>query len=155
MTHAEQSTVIAHVLELLSENGLDAMAGAMSTLLNFSMEQERADFLGASPYERSETRRGRANGFKPKSVSSRLGKLDLKIPQVRDTETGERFYPQALEKGERSERALKLAIAEMWVKGVSTRKVKAITEQLCGTEISSMQSNIRSVISCRPSSFLS
>ena len=139
MTHTDQSTVIAHVLELLSENGLEAMAGAMSTLLNHSMEQERADFLRANRYERSETRRGRANGFKPKSVSTRLGKLKLRIPQVRDTESGDRFYPQALEKGERSERALKLAVAEMWVQGVSTRKVKAITEQLCGTEISSMQ----------------
>ncbi len=139
MAYNEQSTVISHVLELLSENGLEAMAGAMSTLLNFSMEQERTAFLGADRYERSDDRRGRANGFKPKTVTSRLGRLPLRIPQVRETRNGEQFYPQSLEKGERSERALKLAVAEMWVKGVSTRKVKAITEQLCGTEISSMQ----------------
>jgi len=62
-----------------------------------------------------------------------LGKLELSVPQVRDGS----FYPQSLEKGLRSERALKLAVAEMYVQGVATRKVKAITEQLCGFEISS------------------
>ena len=61
--------------------------------------------------------------------------MELKIPQVR----GLSFYPQSLEKGCRSEKALKLAIAEMYVMGVSTRKVTQITEQLCGTEISATQ----------------
>ncbi len=66
---------------------------------------------------------------------TRLGKLDLQVPQTRDTD----FYPNALEKGIRSERALKLAIAEMYVQGVSTRKMASITEELIGTEVSSMQ----------------
>ena len=65
------------------------------------------------PYQRSESRRGYANGFKPKTVNSRLGRLNLKVPQTRDVE----FYPSALERGERSERALKLAVAEMYVQG--------------------------------------
>ena len=66
-------------------------------------------------------------------MQTRVGDITFSIPQVR--EGG--FYPQALEKGLRSERALTLALAEMYVQGVSTRKVKAITEQLCGVEVSS------------------
>ena len=99
------------------------------------MKLERAEALGAGPYQRSETRRGYANGFKPKTVNSRLGRLNLQVPQTRDVE----FYPSALERGERSERALKLAVAEMYVQGVSTRKVAAITQELCGLEVSSAQ----------------
>jgi transposase-like protein len=99
------------------------------------MKIERAEVLGAGPYERSEARRGYANGFKDKTVNSRLGKLQLKVPQTRDVE----FYPSALERGERSERALKLAVAEMYVQGVSTRKVQEVTQVLCGLDVSSTQ----------------
>jgi transposase-like protein len=103
--------------------------------MNEAMKLERAETLGAMPYQRTEARRGYANGFKPKTVNSRLGRLRLKVPQTRDIE----FYPSALERGERSERALKLAVAEMYVQGVSTRKVAEITQELCGLEISSTQ----------------
>ena len=96
---------------------------------------ERSEFLGAEPYERTSRRRDHANGFKDKTVATRVGRLKLKIPQVRHLS----FYPKSLERGCRSEKALKLAIAEMYVKGVSTRKVSQITEQLCGTEISASQ----------------
>jgi transposase-like protein len=99
------------------------------------MRVERQQYLGARPYERSPARRGRANGFKPKTIRTRLGEITCAVPQVR--EGG--FYPAALEKGQRSERAFTLALAEMYVQGVSTRKVKAITEQLCGTSVSSSQ----------------
>ena len=70
-----------------------------------------------------------------KRIQTRVGELRLEIPQVR----GLRFYPKSLERGCRSEKALKLAIAEMYVMGVSTRKVTEITEQLCGLEISATQ----------------
>jgi transposase-like protein len=79
---------------------------------------------------------GYANGFKNKSVVTKLGKLDLNIPQVRGDV---QFYPSALEKGIRSEKALTLAMAEMYVQGVSTRKVTSVLEKLCGLEISSTQ----------------
>jgi putative transposase len=91
--------------------------------------------LQARPYERTEGRRGYANGYKPKRVKTRVGEINFEVPQVR--EGG--FYPGALEKGLRSERALMLALAEMYVQGVSTRKVAAITEQLCGSAVSSTQ----------------
>ena len=135
MTHQEDSTVLTSVVELLIEHGFEGMAQGMQILLNEAMKIERSAVLGARPYQRTESRRGYANGFKPKSVNSRLGKLELQIPQTRNVE----FYPSALERGERSERALKLAVAEMYVQGVSTRKVAAITQELCGLDISSSQ----------------
>jgi transposase-like protein len=114
------------------------MPRAMAILLNEAMKRERSTFLGAGPYERDPARRGHANGFKPKQVRSRVGELALEIPQVRGLAEGaEGFYPQSLERGLRSERALKLAIAEMYVQGVSTRKVAAITRTLCGADVSS------------------
>jgi putative transposase len=100
------------------------------------MQIERSQVLQAQPHERTETRRGYANGYKPKTLSTRVGEICVAVPQVR----GEvEFYPSSLEKGLRSERALKLAIAEMYVQGVSTRKVTAILQEMCGLEISSTQ----------------
>ncbi len=135
MTHENQSTRFEELLQLLSDHGFDGMAEAIEILMNEAMKLERAEVLGAMPYQRTETRRGYANGFKSKTVNSRLGRLQLNVPQTRDVE----FYPSALERGERSERALKLAVAEMYVQGVSTRKVAAITQELCGLDISSTQ----------------
>jgi transposase-like protein len=137
MTHPEQHTAIQSALETLVEEGFDGMATAMQILFNEAMKIERSQFLGAAPHERTSDRAGYANGYKPKSMKSRVGELALRIPQVRDTATP--FYPQSLERGLRSERALKLAIAEMYVQGVSTRKVQAIAEQLCGTDVSSAE----------------
>lgn len=135
MTHQLQSSPFDQIVQLLADNGFDGMAEAFELLLNEAMKIERAEVIGAGHYERSENRRGYANGFKDKSVKTRLGKLQLKVPQTRDVE----FYPSALERGERSERALKLAVAEMYVQGVSTRKVQEITEVLCGLDVSSTQ----------------
>jgi len=125
MTHHDsEPTTPTSALELLIEHGFDGMAAAIETLLNEAMKLERSGFLGARPFERTDHRRGYANGYKPKRFKSRLGQLDLDIPKVRGLRDGsEPFYPKALERGERSERALKLAVAEMYVQGVSTRKV--------------------------------
>jgi transposase-like protein len=134
MTRPEPS-VIETVVELLCENGLSQMAEVVRILLNEAMRVERSQALEAEPYQRSERRRGYANGFKPKTVATRLGALELQVPQTRGVE----FYPSALEKGVRSERALKLAVAEMYVQGVSTRKVTEVMKELCGLEVSSTQ----------------
>ena len=135
MTQPQQHTPFEQVLEQLSEQGTDGFAEALRLLLNIAMLFEREHFLQAAPYERTSERRDYANGFKPKRLRTRLGDLDLRIPQVRSSE----FYPSVLERGTRSERALKLALAEMYVQGVSTRKVAAITEQLCGFAVTSSQ----------------
>ena len=139
--HDGEATAAERAMEVLSEEGLGGMGKALELLLNEAMRAERAAFLGAVPNERTTERVGHANGFKPKTVSTRLGKLALAIPQVRAVPGREAlsWYPQALERGERSERALRLAVAEMYVQGVSTRKVTAVMEQLCGLEVSSAQ----------------
>lgn len=126
---------IDDAVELLKENGFEGLAEAVTVLLNTAMIAERSEYLGAAPYERSATGVGHANGFKDKTLKTRIGELLLKVPQTRDSE----FYPQSLEKGLRSERALLLSIAEMYVQGVSTRRVKRIVEELCGMEVSSTQ----------------
>lgn len=135
MTYQTQNTAIQAAMELVSETGFEGMAQALQILFNEAMKIERARHLQAAPYERHEDRRGHANGYKAKTMNTRIGKIELAIPQVRDSS----FYPQSLERGLRSERALKLALAEMYVQGVSTRKVAAITEELCGFEVSSSQ----------------
>jgi putative transposase len=141
MTHHDpDGTTIDMALELLTENGFEGMSRAIEILLSEAMKLERSAFLEAGPYERSEERRGYANGYREKRVKTRLGELELEIPRVRGLADGERaFYPKALERGERSERALKLALAQMWVEGVSTRKVTEITRELCGLEVTSSQ----------------
>jgi transposase-like protein len=111
------------------------MAEAVRIMLNEAMKIERSQALQAAPYERNDGRRGYANGFKPKTLQTRLGTMTVDIPQTRGVD----FYPSALEKGVRSERALKLAVAEMYVQGVSTRKVTEVMQQLCGLEVSSTQ----------------
>ena len=131
MTHQNDYTFA----EELAEKGLEALPEMMRILINQAMQAERSRYLQADEYERTEDRKGHANGYKPKTVRTRMGEITFAVPQVR--EGG--FYPSALEKGLRSERALTITLAEMYVQGVSTRRVKAITEQLCGIEISATQ----------------
>lgn len=135
MAREGQSNAIDAAVELVMQEGFEGFADAFRTLLNEAMRIERSRHLGADAWERSEARQGHANGYKPKTMKSRLGELTFAVPQVRDGS----FYPSALERGLRSERALKLALAEMYIQGVSTRRVAKITEELCGFEVSSTQ----------------
>jgi transposase-like protein len=133
MTYQPDFTLPAELLEQIASQGLDFVPELVRILVNTAMQAERENHLGVEPYQRSNERQGYANGYKPKTVQTRMGEITFAIPQVRDGS----FYPQALEKGQRSERALTLTLAEMYVQGVSTRKVKAIVEQLCGSGVSS------------------
>jgi transposase-like protein len=133
MTYQADSTLPTELLEQIASQGLDFIPELVRVLVNAAMRAERENYLGAEPYQRSRERQGHANGYKPKTVQTRMGDITFAIPQVR--ESG--FYPQAREKGQRSERALTLTLAEMYVQGVSTRKVKAVVEQLCGSVVSS------------------
>jgi len=134
MTTRQHYTGLTDLAEVLSDKGLDGLGNAVALLINEAMKIERERHLNATSYERTDFRNGYANGFKPKKLNTRVGQLDLKVPQVRGCD----FYPSFLEKGLRSERALTLSIAEMYVQGVSTRKVNAILEEMCGFEVSSM-----------------
>jgi putative transposase len=136
MTYQQSDfTLPVELLEQIAEQGFDALPELIRIVINEAMRLERQNYLGVAPYQRSPERRGQANGFKPKTERTRLGEIEFAVPLVR--EGG--FYPQALEKGLRSERALTLALAEMYVQGVSTRKVTAVVEQLCGSTVSSSQ----------------
>jgi transposase-like protein len=135
MTYCKDFTLPAELLEQVQEQGMDVLPELIRVIINTAMQVERTEYLKAAPYQHNPERNGHANGFKPKTMRTRVGEITFAIPQVR--EGG--FYPQALERGLRSERALTLALAEMYVQGVSTRKVKAITEQLCGVDVSSSQ----------------
>lgn len=134
MAAVSETTFLDDVCGILQENGFEGIPRCVEILVNEAMRIERSQVLAAEPYERSEARRGYANGFKSKTVKSRIGSLKLSVPQVRGDV---KFYPSALERGVRSERALKAAVAEMYVKGVSNRKVTDVVEKLCGFEISS------------------
>lgn len=136
MTYRQSDlTLPVEFLEEIAAQGFDALPELIRTVMNEAMRMERQKYLGVAPYERSSKRQGHANGFKPHTAKTRVGEITLAVPQVR--EGG--FFPQALEKGLRSERALTLALAEMYVQGVSTRNVTAIIEKLCGSSVSSSQ----------------
>jgi putative transposase len=130
-----KNTLVEQIIKELIGQGEEGLKPVLEMLFNTAMKVERERFLGAAPHERSEERKGYANGYKPRNLQTRMGALDLEVPQVR----GLGFYPESIEKGCRSEKALKLAIAQMYLEGVSTRKVQDITKKLCGYEISSTQ----------------
>jgi transposase-like protein len=99
------------------------------------LEEEMTAFLGAEPYQRAEGRQGYRNGHKPRQLVTRVGRLELLVPQDREG----RFQTELFQRYQRNEKALVLALAEMYVQGVSTRRVKQITEVLCGVEVSKSQ----------------
>lgn len=135
MTYQKDCTLPEEFLEELSITGLEGLPELIQIVINEAMKLERQKYLGVNPYERSPERQSQANGYKAKTVKTRVGEITFDVPQTRDSG----FYPEALEKGLRSERALTMTLAEMYVQGVSTRKVTAIIEKLCGTQITSTQ----------------
>jgi transposase-like protein len=103
------------------------------------MEEELTRHLGAQRHERTRQRTGHRNGYKPRGLNTRMGALDLQVPQARGTEP---YSPLLFAKWQRSERALLVACAEMYFMGVSTRKVKNVLEKMGGFELSA------STVSC-------
>ncbi|MEJ5315287.1 MULTISPECIES: transposase [Anaerolinea] len=132
MTHPTDYTSLEELTDILSQQGWRVIPELLRILVNQAMAEKRAKFLQAEAYERSAHRTGHINGYKPKTVKTRVGAITFAVPQVR--ESG--FYPAALEKGLRSEHAVLITLAEGIVQGVSTRKVKEITGQLCDFEVS-------------------
>jgi transposase-like protein len=133
MTYNENDNKFNDIYELITQYGTEAMPEAMKILFNEAMRIERENHLGVGHYQRSANRKDYANGYKPKTVKTRIGSLNLSIPQTRKSD----FYPNCLEKGLRSEKAFNIALAKMYVEGVSTRKVSSIIEDMCGFEVSS------------------
>jgi transposase-like protein len=96
------------------------------------LEAQMSEHIGAAPYERTEKRTGQRNGYKPRTLRTRVGTLNLLVPQDREG----RFSTRLFSRYQRNEKALVLALMEMYVEGISTRKVKDVTEELCGTSFS-------------------
>jgi transposase-like protein len=127
MTIVEISPALSVAKDLLTGNP-DGLRELVRAVLQEVLEAEMTDALGAAKGARSEGRRGYRSGHYPRTIVTRVGKLELRVPQDRDG----RFSTELFQRYQRSEQALVSALAQMYVQGVSTRKVKAITEELCG-----------------------
>ena len=136
MTRHKDDGYLVAVQEQMEGDLLQSMISVMAQRL---MAEEIELHLGAERHERTSGRRGHRNGYKPRSLNTRVGKLSLQVPQARGTEP---YSPMLFAKWERSERALLVACAEMYFMGVSTRKVKHVLEKMAGFELSA------STVSC-------
>jgi len=127
MTEAKSKLALAAAKELIRGNP-DGLREIVRAVLQEILEAEMTDALGAAKSERTAGRLGYRAGYYGRTLITRVGKLELRVPQDRDG----RFSTELFERYQRSEQALVASLAEMYVQGVSTRKVKAITEELCG-----------------------
>jgi putative transposase len=127
--HRKVNTELAQGI-LLDDPGF--LRGIVERVLQEVLEAEMTEHVGAAPYERSEKRAGHRNGHKPRALRTRVGTLNLLVPQDREGTFSTRLFSRY----QRNEKALVLALMEMYVEGVSTRKVKEVTEELCGTSFS-------------------
>lgn len=128
MTRQDNSLAMVEWMQGVLASEEDLLARILELGLQALMEAERDEYVGAEPFERTGVRRTHRNGYKPRTLTTRVGRLELRVPQTRDG----RFYPSMLERYQRSEGALIAALAECYVQGVSTRKVASICEELFG-----------------------
>lgn len=133
-----KNTAIEAVLEHLIEHGPGDIATVFARAFELAMQVERERFLGAGLYERTVERRGYANGYKPKRIDTPAGTVAVDVPKTAGHD-GTPFYPQSLERGRRSVRAVMLAVAEMYIKGVSTREAEAVMREFGIESLSSSQ----------------
>lgn len=131
MTKRKLSAGAAAVKEWLAADG-EELREVVRTWVQETLEQEMTEAVGAAKGERTPARLGYRSGYYVRTLVTRIGKLELRVPQDRDG----RFSTEVFERYQRSEKALVAALAEMYVQGVSTRKVKVITEELCGHSFS-------------------
>jgi transposase-like protein len=110
----------------------DFLKEIVERVLQEVLEAEMTEHIGAAPHERTDARKGHRNGHKPRTLRTRVGTLSLLVPQEREGS----FSTKLFARYQRNEKALVLALMEMYLQGVSTRKVKGITEELCGTSFS-------------------
>jgi transposase-like protein len=131
MTRKQNSAKQINWKEVMAEQG-DFLRPLVQEVVQQVLEAEMDEALGAEKGERTPSRQGYRSGYYGRTLVTRVGKLELRVPQDRQG----RFRTEVFERYQRSEKALVGALTEMYVQGVSTRKVKAITEELCGHEVS-------------------
>ncbi|HEY3375538.1 MAG TPA: IS256 family transposase [Candidatus Aquicultor sp.] len=134
MAHEKSTNSTAFLQEALL-NDKEFLKVIVQRFLQAFMEKEIAEFLQADPYERCDERTGYRNGYKPRTLYTRVGDIALAVPQGREGS----FSTKLFERYQRSEKALALSIIEMYIQGVSTRKVAKIAEELCGHTVSKSQ----------------
>ncbi len=119
-------------IKLLMEQDADFLKPMVQFVVQEVLEAEMSEAVGTEKGERTEGRQGYRSGYYRRSLVTRVGKIELRVPQDR----AGRFSTEVFERCQRSEKALVSALTEMYLQGVSTRKVKAISEELCGQEFS-------------------
>jgi len=132
VTRQDQSHDTTAWMQAVLASDQDLLAQILRAGVQALMEAERDEYVGAGPFQRTAKRQTQRNGYKPRQLRTRIGTLELRVPQTRDGG----FFPTALERYQRSEGALISALAECYVQGVSTRKVSAICEELFGETLS-------------------
>ena len=121
------------IQDIISNSGANDLAKQMlTTIFNQLMEKERDEYINADNYSRVDKRVSSRNGYYERSYTTRIGRLELIIPRTRDGE----FSPSVFERYQRNEKALLATMLEMYVQGVSTRKVSKVVEELCGASVS-------------------
>jgi len=135
MARQDETTAVLDVWQEAKDAGDDPIRVLLQGLLQRLLEEEMTAHLGAEPYERTQRRRGHRNGYKPRTLKTRVGRLEMMVPKDREG----RFRTELFARYQRSEKALVLTLVEMYLQGVSTRKVKRITRELCGLEVSRSQ----------------
>ena len=135
---SQKDTAVEALMEYLIENGPGDIATVFGRAFELAMQIERERFLRAGPYERTAERQGYANGYKPKRIDTPAGTVTVNVPKTAGHD-GTPFYPQSLERGRRSVRAVMLAVAEMYIKGVSTREVETVMREFGIESLSSSQ----------------
>ena len=133
-----QDMALAALMEHLIEHGAESMGTVFAQVFDLAMQIERERFLGAQLYERNPDRQGYANGYKPKRIDTPAGTVTVNVPKTAGHDA-EPFYPQSLERGRRAVRAVMLAVAEMYIKGVSTREAEAVMREFGIESLSSSQ----------------
>ena len=133
MTQINITINLEDLKEKIEDSTLETpVKASLSLILNSLMEKERDDYINALPYERTDTRNGQRNGFYGRDLITGVGSLRLKVPRTRDGE----FSPTLFERYERYDQALVISMMEMFLNGVSTRKISRIVEELCGKKVS-------------------
>ncbi len=133
MTPQHSDRIEELVQELFQQQ--DGPQRLLEELLNAAMRTEVSEQLGAQRHERNPRRQGWRNGAKSRKLKTRVGELELRVPQVRNCEP---YHPSMFGRWQRSERALLVACAEMYFQGVSTRRVQQVLDQMCGCDVSAM-----------------
>ena len=131
MTRRNSKRTAKEIKAMMAQEG-DFLRSTVRTVIEEFLEAEMTEAIGAPKGERVEGRSGYRSGYYPRSLITRVGKLELRVPQDRNG----RFSTEIFERYQRSEKALVAALTEMYIQGVSTRKVKAISEELCGHSFS-------------------